>query len=100
VNITINPEDVTTHDMLKFLSWFQGRRCWFSLVENETYFTHDHVERTRPRRLVATVLRVYAVDLNRVRIDTSEGVLDLSDFFSIEPYERFLNDGKDRYTPA
>ncbi len=100
MNITINPEDHTVAEILSLFDWFKGKRCWFSLTETETYFTHDHEERTRPRRLVATVLRAYALPDFEVRVDTTEGVLALSDFFSVEPYVRYDNDGKDRYTPA
>jgi len=100
VNFTINPEDHTVADTLSLLHWFTGKRCWFSLTETEGYFDNTHTQRERPRRLVATVLRAYALPDFEIRVDTSEGVLALQDFFSVEPYERYNNDGKDRYTPA
>jgi len=89
VNIQVNEEDFTVHQILTLLNALKGRRCWFRLydpVENET------------STVVADFGNAYAVPDMEVRILTSEGVVALGEIISIEPYERFDNDGKDRYS--
>lgn len=101
MQITLNPEDLTRRQRAEFYKWFVGHRVWFSLSEEETYFTNDHQERTRPKRLVATVIGVGLPPLvDTVDLITSEGVLHEGDWFTMEPYQRFDNDGKDRYAPS
>lgn len=94
----INPEDMTVNEVARWLYLLKGKRCWFSLTETETVFDRHGVERERPKRIVATVLRVRTLPDFQIRVDTTEGVLALGEFFSVEPYERFPNEGKDRYS--
>lgn len=92
MNLQINEEDWTIQQALNLMKVLEGRKCFFRIKDLDG--EGEHAVRT----VIATFHRAYATADHEVRFQTSEGVITLGEVVSIEPYVRYDNNGKDRYS--